>query len=212
MNRLTVYFDYGSPYAYLAWQRISNLVPERYEQTEVAWVPASAGHIFKADGSAPNATMPNQGAYLYQDVARWADAYGVPFSPPARNSRAAMPVNSIQAMRLHFLAANRGQVAEAAWMDAVFYAYFRDGVDISDRAVLARLAASHGLPSEPEAWGAPDLKKRLIACTNAALEAGAPGVPYMVLEVPGGTRATYWGNDRLAWVEAAVGGAPPPAL
>ncbi len=86
MAALDVYFDYGSPYAYLAWQRITRVHPDRYEDHEVRWKPVSAGHIFQADGTRPNVTMPNQKRYLTRDVQRWADRYGVPFAPPADGS------------------------------------------------------------------------------------------------------------------------------
>jgi len=196
---VTVYFDYGSPYAYLAWQRITHVHADRYRAVEVAWKPVSAGHIFKADHTAPNVTMPNQRRYLLEDVQRWADAYGVPFAPPPFGTPGEMPVNAIQALRLHFVAADAGLAG--AWMQAVFLGYFRDGLDISDAGVVARLASAVGLPGGVAAAAAPGVKQRLIANTEEAYAAGAPGVPYTVLD-----GENYWGNDRLAWVEARLAG------
>ncbi len=210
--RLHAYFDYGSPYAYLAWQRITNIHPDRYRGAEVLWKPVSAGHVFKHDGTAPNMTMPNQAAYLLRDVSRWADAYDVPFNPPRPGTPGAMPVNSINAMRLHFLADQQGPDAEAAWMDTVFTAYFGDSLDISDDAVLAQLGERHGIHDGPEACKQEGVKRLLIANTAEAIERGAPGVPYFILEDESTGRAdAFWGNDRLPWVEAALAGDPAPA-
>lgn len=206
--RLHAYFDYGSPYAYLAWQRITRIHPDRYDGVEVLWKPVSAGHIFKQDGSAPNTTMPNQGSYLWKDVTRWAEAYGVPFAPP-RDGPAKMPVNSINAMRLHFLADQGGPALEAAWMEAVFMAYFRDGRDISDPAVLEDLCSDVGVQDGPQACNHESVKRLLIANTAEAYEKGAPGVPYFVLETDDGEEF-YWGNDRCAWLEACITGNAPP--
>lgn len=208
--RLHAYFDYGSPYAYLAWQRMTHLHAERYADVEVLWKPVSAGHIFKMDGSAPNTTMQNQGAYLWKDVARWAAAYGVPFAPPPNDSPARMPVNSINAMRLHFLADQGGPELEAAWMDAVFHAYFRDGRDISDPSVLEDLCQQVGVQDGPQACNHESVKRLLIANTAEAYEKGAPGVPYFVLETDEGEEV-FWGNDRCAWLEARIAGSEPPA-
>ena len=201
MARLHVYFDYGSPYAYLAWQRITNVHPERYKDVEVLWKPVSAGHIFKMDGTAPNMTMPNQARYLLADVSRWAAKYNVPFAPPKQGSPGQMPVNSINSMRLHFIADQGGPEMEAAWMDAVFHAYFRDGRDISDPAVLEDLCQQVGIRDGPEACNHESIKRLLIANTQEAYEAGAPGVPFTVLEHDTGVKEVFWGNDRLEWVE-----------
>ncbi|MGB1586297.1 MAG: 2-hydroxychromene-2-carboxylate isomerase [Thermoplasmatota archaeon] len=207
--RLHAYFDYGSPYAYLAWYRITQRHPERYEGVDILWKPVSAGHIFKQDGSAPNTTMPNQGRYLHLDVKRWADAYGAPFQPPTEGA-GKMPVNSIQAMRLHFLADQGGPAMEAAWMKAVFHAYFGQGRDISSEAVLDDLCAQVGVQDGPQACNHESIKRLLIANTAEAYEAGAPGVPFFVLETDEGNEV-FWGNDRCAWMEARIAGQVAPA-
>lgn len=201
MPRLHVYFDYGSPYAYLAWCRITKVRPQRYQDVDVLWKPVSAGHIFKADGSAPNTTMPNQGKYLYRDIARWAKAYNVPFAPPAPGGPGAMPVNSLNALRLHFIADQGGPEKEQAWMETVFGAYFRDGRDISDPAVMDDLCQQVGIPDGPAACNHESVKRLLTANTTEAYEAGAPGVPFFVLEQDDGATDVYWGNDRLDWIE-----------
>lgn len=194
---LHAYFDYGSPYAYLAWYRITKLHPEKYENVNVLWKPVSAAHIFKTDGNAPNTTMKNQGAYLYRDVDRWAKLYEAPFCHPR------MPLRSIEAMRLHFLADQMGPEAEAAWMDAVFMANFRDGKDISTAEVLQELCDQVGIEDGPQGCNHESIKRLLIANTQEAYEAGAPGVPYFVLETEEG-KEVFWGNDRLDWIEALV--------
>jgi 2-hydroxychromene-2-carboxylate isomerase len=198
---LRVYFDYGSPYAYLAWQRIMHVHPERYRGVDVQWIPASAGHLFKRDGSKSNVTMPNQKRHLLDDVTRWAEVYGVPFAPPPDGSPGEMPVYSVDALRLHFVVADQGADPARVWMDTVFHAYFRDGRDISDRAVLASLLDQAGLDASVSDVERTEVKTRLVTTTDAAYRAGAPGVPFMVYEDEG-----YWGNDRLSWIEARITG------
>lgn len=193
------HFDYGSPYAYLGWQRIRTYA-ERYADHDIEWIPVSAGHLFRADGTAPNVTFPNQEAYLWTDCRRWAEHYGVPFDPP-REGPAAMPINSIKAARMHFLA--RADGVEEAWMEAVWSAYFRDGLDIHDDAVLDRLAEAVGLTAGAEAAQEDAYKKALVASTQHAYELGAPGVPFVVYD-----GEPFWGQDRLAWVEAKIAGRP----
>ncbi|MBW3583618.1 MAG: DsbA family protein [Euryarchaeota archaeon] len=199
MAKLQVYFDYGSPYAYLGWQRVTRIRPERYKHAEVEWIAASAGHLFKRDGSRSNVMMPNQKRHLVDDVGRWAEHYGIPFAPPADGTPGEMPVYSVDALRLHIAVADEGEKMERAWMEAVFMAYFRDGADISDRSVLDGLLDSVGSSVQAADADRPELKARLVANTDAAYLAGAPGVPFTVFEGAG-----YWGNDRLEWVEARL--------
>lgn len=199
---LKAYFDFGSPYSYLAWQRI-RLREATYATIAVDWVAVSAGHIFKMDGTRPNAAYPNQARYMWHDVTRYARMYGVPFSPPA-SGPGAMPTRSIAAARLHFLAETMGKAA--AWREAVFLAYFGDGLDISSMEVLDRLAVQVGLPgADHEA----EWKQALTDATQEAYDAGAPGVPFFVL---GGGEDVFWGNDRLDWVELRLAKAAGQAL
>ncbi len=200
---LRIHYDFGSPYAYLAWQRL-RLHPGRYAAAEVSWVPVSAAHIFRMDGSAPNMALPNQARYLIEDLARVAAEMGVPFKPPAAGEPGAMPVRSIEALRMQFLADELG--LGDAWREAVFMAYFRDGQDISDPDVLDALAKVTGLPG---AGAGHDLrfKQALIEATNRAYADGAPGVPFAVL-VDGDSVEHYWGQDRLHFIERRLGPLP----
>ncbi len=198
---IRIHYDFGSPYAYLAWQRV-RMHPERYP--DVTWVPVSAAHIFRMDGSAPNMTLPNQSKYLVEDLERCAAALGVPFAPPPAGTPGKMPVRSIEALRLQFHADAHGK--GDAWRDAVFLAYFQDGQDISDSRVLTALADQVGLPDALEAAVDPANKQALIDATAKAYADGAPGVPFTVLTIAGRTEH-YWGQDRLDFVEKRVAGA-----
>ncbi len=188
------FFDFGSPYAYLAWQRIQQ-EPEAYGDVE--YIPVSAAHIFRQDGSTPNTLLPNQKQYLYTDVRRIAASLQVPFAPPTDGATGAMPVRSIEAMRMHFAAADQGK--DDAWRDAVFMGYFRDGQDISNPEVLTSLAMTIGLEDPLEAATGPRTKQALIDATSEAYRLGAPGVPYTVVGDEG-----FWGQDRLDFVKAAL--------
>lgn len=197
--RLEAYFDFGSPYSYLAWQRTR--LQLAFAGLEIHWTAVSAGHIFKMDGTRPNATYPNQARYMWHDVNRYARRYRVPFCPPA-DGPGAMPTNSLQASRLHFLAEKEGKAD--TWREAVFLAYFAQGRDISSPAVLDDLAQAVGLPGA-RASQEPEWKQALIDATYEAYDQGAPGVPFFVLD-DGGRQDVFWGNDRLDWIEEQLTG------
>jgi len=90
--------------------------------------------------------------------------------------------NTIDAHRLIRLAGERG-VQDAA-MEAVFTAYFLDGRDIGDAAVLADCAAAAGLDrAEAVAFLAgQDAEAEIRASDQAAREAGVNGVPSFFLD------------------------------
>ncbi len=191
------YVDLGSPYAYLAWQRART---DPYRFAGLRFVCASAAHIFRADGTAPNMSLPNQSRYLLEDAPREARRIGVPFAPPAPDMPGAMPVNSLAAMRMWHAAAAVG--LGDAWLEACYLAYFKDGADISDLAVLDRLATTVGLGFDSDAAADPRWKEALVRATTEAYDHGAPGVPFTV--VRNGSVQRFWGQDRFHLVADAM--------
>lgn len=192
-----LYFAYGSSYSYLAWARIAKVHPERYATAQVLWKPVQFAKLVELqghDGSEPA----NQGAYARRDVQRWAHAYGIPL-----RYADCYPIDSSNAARAHLLADMEGAATERAWMQACLEAHWVHNQDISDPAVLDGLAATLGMPRVSDRLASTGIQRLLDANTHEAVQAGAPGVPYAVVEGEG-----FWGNDRLAWVEHKLGAHP----
>ena len=74
------YFDFSSPYGYLAAQKIERS-PARYERA-VEWRPMLLGVIFKQTGAVPLTEVPVKGAYAKRDFARSARFHGIEFRMP----------------------------------------------------------------------------------------------------------------------------------
>lgn len=90
--------------------------------------------------------------------------------------------NTLDAHRLIWFAGQKG--AQDAVMEVVFAAYFTEGRDIGDRAVLAECASQAGLDAaEAAQFLAGDLAEReMLAADRAAREAGVNGVPSFFLD------------------------------
>ena len=71
------YFDFTSPYTYLASTQVEGLAARTGATIE--WLPALLGGIMKATGNQAPALLPARAAYMMQDLPRWAEVYGVPF-------------------------------------------------------------------------------------------------------------------------------------
>jgi 2-hydroxychromene-2-carboxylate isomerase len=181
----TFYFDLGSPYAYLAGERLHEVLPG-----EVHWQPVSLGALFKLNGRSSwgvgDAGSRRAGI---EEVERRALAYGL---PPVRWPEP-WPGNYLMAMRAATFAESLGMGRELA-IEA-FRRAFREGHDLSIPARVLEAAEAAGLdPREVEqATAEPQVKLALRAATDAAHELGVLGVPTIAA---GGE--LFWGDDRLA--------------
>ena len=81
-NALEFYFDFSSPYGYLAAERIDELAA-KYGR-KVKWRPVLLGVIFKSTGAAPLTMVPMKGEYSKMDFVRSARFMGIPYNPPSR--------------------------------------------------------------------------------------------------------------------------------
>ncbi len=181
--------DVGSPYAYLAAERV-----ERVLGVEPTWEPVLLGAIFKATGGGSWALTDAREDGM-REVERRAAAYGLP--PIAWPEP--WPGNMLGAMRAATAADAAG--AGRAFLLAALRLGFRDGRDLGEPSAIADAAAAAGLDPDLLLAAAPDetVKTRLRERTKAALALGVPGVPTVVV----GTRV-FWGDDRLEEAAAAI--------
>lgn len=180
----TFYFDVGSPYAYLAAERLETVL-----RGPVRWQPVLLGGLFKLTGRSSWAL----GDYRRRQVGmagieRRARGYGLPaivWPDP-------WPSDYLAAMRVvtwAFVADRGHEVAMQAFRDA-----FQRGRDLSIEAQVLAAAASVGLDrgDAKDAMRDPAIKRMLRDATESAHALGVFGVP--TVEVAG---ELFWGDDRL---------------
>jgi 2-hydroxychromene-2-carboxylate isomerase len=194
MHTLELYWDFSSPFAYLASTQASALAART--GATLVWRPMLLGAVFKAVGQVDiplNAMSEMKRAYMAKDLFRWAEHWGVPFRFPSR-----FPMNTVKALRV-WLALPEAR--RDAFRAAAFHAFWVDDRDISDDAVLHDLL---GGSSEASAVVAqtkdPAIKAALFEATERALKAGVFGAPAWVID----GQELYWGQDRIALVEEAL--------
>ena len=186
------YFDFSSPYSYIASEWIEALAA-RHGRT-VQWHAILLGVTFQAAELRSPVHHPIKREYSLHDFARSARFEGVPYEQPEP-----FPIATQNAARVFWwLADMQGMSAAAAWARAGLRAYFVRGVPLNDRAALKQLAASSGLDAADaeQVWNDPAWKHRLKRANEAALAAGVFGAPWFNVD-----GEPFWGNDRRAQIE-----------
>jgi 2-hydroxychromene-2-carboxylate isomerase len=192
------YFDFSSPYGYLASEKIDDLAARHGRK--VKWRPILLGVVFKQTGGAPLTTLPLKGEYSLHDFSRSARFLDVPYTHPET-----FPINTMHAARAYYWLHDNDCETARAFAHSVYRAYFRDGRDIADVAVVLELATRHGADRATlaEALNSAALKERLKAECDAALAKGVFGSPYISVD-----GEPFFGADRLPQIERwlAAGG------
>ncbi len=184
--RCVFYFDYSSPFTYLAATRVDRLFAGG-----VDWRPMLLGAVFKQVG-APNVPLfamnDARRAWSDADLSRQAAAAGVPL---VWNEH--FPVNTVRALRMTILA-DPNSAPGKRFVRRVFDATWVENEDVSDPDVLARLADEAGLDGADLVARAaePEAKHALFEATAAAVAANVFGAPTFVVG-----DELFWGNDRL---------------
>lgn len=183
-----LYFDYASPFAYLATTQVERLARERGATFTLS--PILLGALFREIGTpiVPIAAMPEaRRRYVLADMNRWARKWGAPFVFPT-----GFPLRTVDALRLTLLVPEARRMAlvhaimRATWVedrDPASHDVLRDCAG-EDRGLVDRLT---------------EAKDALRAATDRARERGVFGVP--TFDVAG---QLYFGQDRLEFVAEAL--------
>jgi 2-hydroxychromene-2-carboxylate isomerase len=188
---LEFYFDFSSPYGYLASTQVEALAARH--RRGVVWRPILLGVVFKTTGQSPLTSQPLRGPYSLRDFARSARYLGVPFVLPDP-----FPFQSLAASRLTWWLVEEGP-ERARLARAVYDAAFGEGRDVRSPETVADIAAGLGIDRDAAlaAIQDPAVKERLRAENEAAMARGVFGSPFIFVD-----GEPFWGSDRLPQVEA----------
>ena len=193
------YFDFSSPYGFLAAHEIDALAA-RHGRT-VDWHPMLLGVAFKQTGGMPLTSIPVKGEYSKRDFERSARFHGIEgFRMPDK-----FPIPSQAPGRLITWLKRDRPAAAIPVAKALYRAYFVAGRDISDPDVAADVAAEAGESREAAraAMDDPAIKDAFRRAVDAALARGVFGSPFVFVD-----GEPFWGFDRFDQIDRwlATGG------
>jgi 2-hydroxychromene-2-carboxylate isomerase len=188
------YFDYGSPYSYIAHRRL----PEVLQRTggTAQYRIMLLGGVFKATGNVSPAMNPLKQPNGQRDLARFVRKYGVQFRQNPH-----FPVDTLKLMRGAVVAEEEEFLPR--YTEAVFTAMWRDGKKMDDEEVMASVLKEAGLDAEHlrARIGEDGIKLKLKSYTEAAVQRGVFGAPTFFVK-----DEMFFGQDRLDFVEDALQG------
>ncbi len=195
---ITFWFDFSSPYSYIASERIDELAAKHGRK--VKWRPIMLGAAFKASGLPFLVNVPLKGDYSKRDFDRSARYLGVPYTFPPK-----FPVTTLAAARGYYWLHGQDCAKAREFSHGVFRAYWVDGRDIGELPVVLEIADKLGIDVDAytAAIATPEIKDRLKQETDAAIANGMFGAPYFMVD-----GEPFWGADRLPQIDKwlATGG------
>ena len=202
MPTILFYFDFVSPYAYLAFHRLPHVLRDLAWQ--VQYRPVLLGGLLQALNSTSPASIPAKHAWIERHV-RWLAARDqLPFMMPARH-----PFHPVVWLRMALASNAKGQPGRQV-CETLFNAIWQHGHDPDDPVVQQQAwrDATALLPAPLRSAHDPQVKQELIDLGQAALAQGVFGVPACVLlpeAVDKGAPEVFWGIEGLPMLRDAVG-------
>ncbi|MCJ0761753.1 2-hydroxychromene-2-carboxylate isomerase [Variovorax terrae] len=181
MKHITFWFDFISPYAYLAFERLPAALQGL--SYSVSYKPVLFAALLKHHGQLGPAEIASKRDWTYRQVLWLAHSHGIPMDLPA-----AHPFNPLALLRLALACSDDGHPSRYV-TETVFRHVWRGGADAADAQRLQALTAQLAPALVPD--GA-EVKARLKAHGEEAIARGLFGVPALAVD-----GKLFWGFDAL---------------
>ncbi len=191
--QLEFFFDYASPFAYLASTQVERVAREH--NAELIYRPFLLGGLFREIGTplVPIAEMSEaKRAYTQLDMHRWADHWNVPLRFPT-----AFPLRTVRALRLTMLALDESPERAPALINRLMKVCWADDAP-PDQEHLSASLRDVGLP-ESLLSRVTEKRAALIEATTNAKARGVFGTPTFLIG-----DELFFGQDRLDFVSTAL--------
>ena len=185
MNKsIDFYFDFISPYSFLAHKRIKIL--EEEEKIKFIYKPILLGGLHNLAGITAPALIKSKRGYLVDDCQMIAKKYNIDF---VFNSK--FPINSLKLMRGLLIINDQ---IKKKYIDEFFDAYWSLNIDLSNEKNISEILLK--IKFDPKIFfeniNKQETKDDLTNLTQEAFKNKIFGAPTFVLN-----NKLFWGQDRL---------------
>tara|TARA_Y100000590_G_C15695709_1_gene1005027 strand:- start:66 stop:656 length:591 start_codon:yes stop_codon:yes gene_type:complete len=186
------YFDFGSPYSFIAHKKILKLEKENAIKTQ--YKPILLGGLLKLAGIKANADIPIKGKYMIKDCKLCAENENIKFK-----FNNYFPIITLNLMRCVLVAEKKN--LSKNFINKVFDSIWIDGLNLNDNLIVEKLLKNLDINPSSFLLEAvdPKIKDDLKKRTNDAFNKGVFGVPSFVVN-----NKIFWGQDRLNFAISEV--------
>ena len=182
------YFDFGSPYTFLAHKEIRKI--EKENSIKIKYMPILLDVLLKSVGVKANADIPIKAKYMIKDCKLWADKKNIVFK-----FNNYFPIVTLNLMRCVLVAEKKGFAQN--FINKVFDAIWEDGLNLNDNIIVEKLLKNIGINAKKLLMESVDnkIKDELKKRTDEAYKKGIFGSPSFIVN-----NKIFWGQDRLEFV------------
>ena len=182
------YFDFASPYSYLAHEQIKKI--EKENSVKIKYMPILLGALLKLSGLKPLVDIPIKGKYMVRDCKLCAEKYNIEFK-----FNNYFPIITLNLIRCALVAEKKK--FDRNFINKVFDAIWKDGLNLNDNTIVEKLLKNLDINPKTFLMEAlnPEIKNELKKRTDDAYNKGIFGIPSFIVN-----SKIFWGQDRLEFV------------
>ena len=182
---LEFYFDFISPYSFLAHKQIRKI--ENNEGLKIIYKPVLLGGLHNLHGIKAPAFIPAKAKHMVRDCKLIAEKNNIRFK-----FNSYFPIKSLNLMR-GVLVAEEDNIKKY-YIDNIFNTIWQDGLNMNDTIVIQKILQN--LNINPKTFSLRTtsslIKDLLKKRTNDAYEKGVFGAPTFLVN-----NKIFWGQDRI---------------
>ena len=190
IKSLDFYFDFVSPYSFLAHKEIKKL--EKKNSVKAHYKPILLGGLHNLHGIKAPAFIPSKAKFMIRDCKLVAEKKKIKFK-----FNSYFPIKTVNLMRGVFIA--REDEFESYYIDIIFESIWRDGLNMNDQNIVDKILKNTEI--NPKTFflraSGQSVKNALRKKTDEAFEKGVFGAPTFLVN-----NKIFWGQDRLEYAIA----------
>ena len=188
INPFDFFFDFASPYSYLAHKQIRNI--EYQHNIEINYMPILLGGLLKLAEIKAAAFIPSKAKFMIKDCKLFAEKLNIKFK-----FNSYFPIQSLNLMRGVLIA--RKENKTSLYIDKFFDACWKDGLNLNDQKIVDKILEdlNFNIENFKLEISEQEIKDELKKRTKDAFLKGVFGAPSFIIN-----NKMFWGQDRLEFV------------